>query len=54
MSWPALALSSIYGICICMRRGTKQQQLVALIALPTFAPIAAASFTILYLIGYLG
>lgn len=52
VGWVVVAAWGIAGIAICMLRGSKNQQLVALIAIPAFVPIAALSFVLLYLCGY--
>lgn len=52
--WFALAISSVAGIAISLQRGSKHQQLVALVSIPAFVPVTAFSFLMLYWFGYWG
>ena len=54
IGWLALAICSFVGIAISLQRGSKQQQLVALLSIPAFVPLTALGFVLLYWIGYWG
>ena len=42
----------VVGIAISMQRGSKQQQLAAVLSIPVFVPITAICSALLYFIGY--
>ncbi|ODA28388.1 hypothetical protein [Planctopirus hydrillae] len=52
--WTVFAVCGIAGIGMSMKYGSKWQLLVALLSIPAFVPIAGLSFTLLYMMGFIG
>lgn len=52
IGWLALAVWGVAGIVISMQRGSKQQQLAAVLSITAFVPITAICSALLYFIGY--
>lgn len=52
IGWLVVAIWGVAGIAICLQRGSKQQQLAAILSIPAFVPITAICSVLLYWSGY--